>query len=97
MCFEKRLKSIIKEERLSQRQFAESVGIPLSSIEGYVAGKRSPTADVVGKIASHADYKKYALWLITGDTAPEGGQICPSFSTLEQCGLTDENSVQKSA
>lgn len=95
MSFEKRLKSVIKEERYSQREFAEMVGVPLRSIENYVAGKREPTSGVIERIATHPSFEKYALWLVTGTTAPDGGQVCPSFSTLEQCGLADDESQKQ--
>ncbi|ODS05226.1 helix-turn-helix domain-containing protein [Vibrio scophthalmi] len=97
MCFEQRLKAIIKEERYSQRAFAEIVDIPIASIERYLAGTREPSTKVTMKIVNHVKFKKYALWLMTGEVLPSGGQICPSFSTLEQCGLVGESSPQKRA
>ncbi|ODS10363.1 helix-turn-helix domain-containing protein [Vibrio scophthalmi] len=97
MSFRKRLKAIIKEERRSQREFAEIVGIPLSTIEGYLNGKSQPTTGALEKIIQCEEYKKYTYWLMTGETLPESGQVCPSFSILEKCGLVDESSEQKRA
>ncbi|MCD9491374.1 helix-turn-helix domain-containing protein [Photobacterium phosphoreum] len=94
----KKLKAIIREERYSQREFAEQVNIPIRTIEKYIAGTNDPTYGVLIKIVNHERFKKYTLWLMTGDVNPEMGQISPAFSTQEQCGLiTGEEGSQKKA
>ncbi|SKA69165.1 hypothetical protein SAMN02745132_04413 [Enterovibrio nigricans DSM 22720] len=92
MSFGKRLKCVLKEERYNQREFAELVDIPQRSLENYLSDKQNPRLDGVMKIVNHVKFKKYALWLMTGDTEPSSGQICPAFSIQEQCGLVDEAS-----
>ncbi len=87
MSFEKRLKSIIKEEGFSQAKFASQIGISTSTIEKYISGKQEPAGGIMLKIVNHVQFKKYTLWLMTGDVNPDAGQICPAFSTQEQCGL----------
>lgn len=87
MAFEKKLKAIIKEERYTQRQFAEMVGIPLSSLENYLSGRREPPYSVVVKIVTHPNFSKYTMWLMGGEIQPNSGQVCPEFSTQELCGL----------
>ncbi|HIF9180381.1 TPA: helix-turn-helix domain-containing protein [Photobacterium damselae] len=95
MAFEKKLKAIIKEERYTQRQFAEMVGIPLSSLVNYLSGRREPPYSVVVKIVTHPNFSKYTIWLMGGDIQPGSGQVCPDFSTQEQCGLVSSDSQKK--
>ncbi|WP_406732708.1 helix-turn-helix transcriptional regulator [Vibrio scophthalmi] len=95
MILDKRLKAIIKEERYSQREFAEMVDIPIGSLEAYLSGRSIPSTLAVMKIVNHVKFEKYTLWLMTGKIAPENGQVCPSFSILEQCGLLEKQSQKR--
>ena len=98
MSFEKKLKAIIKEEGYSQAKFASEIGISTSTVEKYISGKQEPAGGIMLKIVNHDQFKKYTLWLMTGDVKPDAGQICPAFSTQEQCGLmTGESDIQKKA
>ncbi|MCD9474086.1 helix-turn-helix domain-containing protein [Photobacterium phosphoreum] len=98
MSFEKKLKTIIKEEGYSQARFAREIGISTSAVEKYISGKQEPAGGIMLKIVNHERFKKYTLWLMTGDVNPEMGQISPAFSTQEQCGLiTGEEGSQKKA
>ena len=98
MSFEKKLKAIIKEEEYSQAKFANEIGISRSAVEKYVSGKQEPAGGIMLKIVNHEKFKKYTLWLMTGDVNPDAGQVCPAFSTQEKCGLTIGNGdIQKKA
>ncbi|MGR6834725.1 helix-turn-helix domain-containing protein [Aliivibrio wodanis] len=98
MSFEKKLKAIIKEEGYSQAGFASEIGISTSTVEKYISGKQEPAGGVMLRIVNHEQFKKYTLWLMTGDVKPDAGQICPAFSTQEKCGLiTGEVDSQKMA
>jgi transcriptional regulator with XRE-family HTH domain len=98
MSFEKKLKSIIKEEGYSQAKFASEIGISRSAVEKYISGKQEPAGGIMLKIVNHERFKKYTLWLMTGDVMPDAGQVCPAFSTQEQCGLIiGEINIQKKA
>lgn len=95
MTFGKKLRAVIKEERYSQRAFAEIVGIPLRSIENYLSDKQEPTYSAIVKIVTHPEFSKYTMWLLHGQVKPESGQICPDFSTQEQCGLQGKESKKQ--
>ncbi|WP_023604594.1 helix-turn-helix domain-containing protein [Aliivibrio logei] len=98
MEFGKRIKSIIKEERYSQREFAVLIDIPLGTLEGYLSERAELSGKALGKIANHEKFKKYTLWLMTGEVNSDAGQVCPAFSTQEKCGLTIGNGdTQKKA
>ncbi|NER59721.1 helix-turn-helix transcriptional regulator [Pseudomonas sp. MAFF212428] len=77
MDFPKKLKAIRKAEGLTQREFCEVLQFSESTFRKYEAGFIEVGAPALLKIANHPQFKKYALWLITGDTAPESGQISP--------------------
>ncbi|OKP03900.1 helix-turn-helix domain-containing protein [Xenorhabdus eapokensis] len=69
-----------ESERLKSRpEAAEMLGIPTNALWRYENGKTMPDVDVVTKILSHPRFEKYALWFVTGKTAPEIGQIAPAL------------------
>ncbi|WP_406732773.1 helix-turn-helix transcriptional regulator [Vibrio scophthalmi] len=95
MSFGLRLKAMIKEERVSQRQFSEEINFPLTTLEYNIAGRSEPSGALLIKIGSHEKYRKYAMWLLNGEVQPGTGQVCPSFSILEQCGLSESESKKR--
>ncbi|MGR5241791.1 helix-turn-helix domain-containing protein [Photobacterium damselae] len=95
MTFGKRLKALIKEERYSQRAFAEIVGIPLRSIENYLSDRQEPTYSAIVKIVTNPKFSQYTMWLLAGQVEPDSGQVCPDFSTQGQCGLLKKESKKQ--
>ncbi|WP_186809358.1 helix-turn-helix domain-containing protein [Aliivibrio fischeri] len=87
MTIQKRLKALIKEERYSQKTFAEMIGIPLRSLENYISGRQDPGSAVMVKITNHPEFKKYTLWLMTGDSEQGFIQTSPSKATQKKCGI----------
>ncbi|MEQ3511975.1 helix-turn-helix transcriptional regulator [Pseudoalteromonas sp. BZB3] len=82
--FSEKVKSIREYSRLSQQKFVDAVGIPLASYKRYETGATSPTASTLKAILEYKDYKKFTLWLMTGDTDPSSGQISPETATNTQ-------------
>ncbi|MGR5464539.1 helix-turn-helix domain-containing protein [Photobacterium damselae] len=98
MSFSKRLKAIVKEERFTQAKFADEVGVSRSAVEKYLSGENEPTARILMKIAQHQAFRKYTMWLLTGNVEPNSGQISPELSTQERCGLVvDKSNSRKQA
>lgn len=75
-----KLKSIRKAEGMTQSDFAETLGIGLSTIKNYETGLKGVGATILDKVANHPQFTKYTLWLMTGSIAPESGQISPVLS-----------------
>ncbi|MFJ2365907.1 helix-turn-helix domain-containing protein [Pseudomonas sp. NPDC087697] len=77
MDFPAKFKAIRKAENLTQKEFCEVMGFSESTYRKYEAGFIEVGAPALLKIANHPSFKKYALWLITDDTAPACGQVSP--------------------
>lgn len=73
-----KLKALRMHEGLTQGDFCEQLQISLSTYKKQELSLRSDiSATVLLKVTNHPRFKKYTLWLMTGDTAPECGQISP--------------------
>lgn len=75
-----KVKAIREAENLSQTQFSETTGISISTIKKYETGRMDPGGMTLLKITNHKQFKKYALWLMTGETNESAGQISPALS-----------------
>ncbi|HHH7891706.1 TPA: helix-turn-helix transcriptional regulator [Escherichia coli] len=65
-------------EELSRRQFSDITGIPLNTIQKYETGHQPARAELVERVLQVDRFKKYALWLMTGQVSPDNGQIEPT-------------------
>lgn len=73
-----KLKELRLTERLTQAEICEVAGINLGTWRGYEYGRSKTVSSAeLLKITMHPRFKKYALWLVTDETAPECGQISP--------------------
>lgn len=77
--FEK-LKAIRKAEGLTQAKFSEISGIALGTVKNYESGHKDPGLSIVMRVTNTPLFKKYTLWLMTGDTSPQAGQIAPALT-----------------
>ncbi|MCU1740047.1 MULTISPECIES: DNA-binding transcriptional regulator [unclassified Pseudomonas] len=73
-----KLKEIRHTERLTQTEFGELTGIKLETLKSYEYGRSKSVSSVeLLKVTTHPRFEKYALWLVTGKTCSECGQITP--------------------
>lgn len=73
-----KLKEVRLTERLTQSEMCDITGIKMETWKGYEYGRsKSVSSTELLKVTMHARFKKYALWLVTDETAPEIGQISP--------------------
>lgn len=75
-----KLKSIRASEGITQKRFSELTGIALSTIKNYESGQADVGIKVIDSVLSNPQFEKYTLWLMTGNVAPEAGQISPTLS-----------------
>ncbi|AYN18779.1 MULTISPECIES: helix-turn-helix domain-containing protein [Pseudomonas] len=73
-----KLKAIRIKEGLTQSELCEATGLSLSSYKKYELALRTEVSSVaLLKLTNHERFKKYTLWLMTGDVAPACGQVSP--------------------
>jgi len=78
MGLAEKLKAIRIKEGLTQSELCEETGLSLSSYKKYELALRTEVSSVaLLKITNHERFKKYTLWLMTGDVAPQCGQVSP--------------------
>lgn len=82
MELREKIKAIRNKVGETQTDFAESLSIPLSTLKKYESGHSNIALPVISKITQHQVYKKFALWLLTDEVAPESGQISPDDELL---------------
>ncbi|CAG9412420.1 TPA: helix-turn-helix domain-containing protein [Providencia alcalifaciens] len=84
-----------ESERLNRRQFSDLVDIPYGSLTYYETNSSNPPTEVTMKILSHPRFLKYTMWFMTGETAPEVGQIAPALAHCGQEIITSSHIEKK--
>ncbi|EPU5151300.1 TPA: helix-turn-helix domain-containing protein [Salmonella enterica] len=81
----KKIRELRESEGLTRTQFFELTGILETVQKSYETGKRENIGiETVMKITNHPRFKKYTLWLMTGDLAASTVQIAPRFLSGEK-------------
>jgi len=82
-----KLKLIRVTEGLTRPQFFDETGISPDTMKNWETKKSNSVAsDKLELITKSARFNKYALWLITDQTAPEIGQISPNSESSKVMG-----------
>ncbi len=61
----------------TKKNFCELSGLALSSLKNYEGGHKEPGLQIVKQVVNTPLFKKYTLWIMTDEIAPESGQISP--------------------
>ena len=72
-----KIRKIREAEGLSREAFAVKHGLPYGTLMNTEQGRTDPRSSVLLKLCEA--YPKYALWLTTGTTQPEVGNISPEM------------------
>lgn len=72
-----KLKAIRAKEGLTQAEFCALLGFSISTYKKQEASMFDMGYSTLSKLVNHPHFKKYTLWLMTGDTAPACGQVSP--------------------
>lgn len=91
----KKLKDIRIAEGMTQRGFSEALGIGLGTIKNYETDQREVGLAVLDKVVNHPAFRKYTLWLMTGESTPGTGQISPVLSPDGQEDTSSHQNDQK--
>ncbi|MCU6243875.1 helix-turn-helix domain-containing protein [Enterobacter asburiae] len=76
----KKLKAIRDAEGFTQSAFAELTGVNIGMIKNYESGRQGVGVTVIDRVLEAKDFKKYTLWLMTGETNEAAGQVSPALS-----------------
>lgn len=82
MKISEKLRAIRKAEGLTQKRFCEISGVALSSLKNYEGGHKEPGIQIVTQVVNTPQLKKYTLWIMTDETAPQAGQIAPALAHI---------------
>lgn len=78
MNLAERLKAVRAREGVTQAVMCSEVGLALSTYKKYESNQRQEVSLLaMQKIVTHERYRKYALWLLTGDLAVTTAQVSP--------------------
>jgi len=77
MEFAAKLKAMRKAEGMTQAEFCQLLDFSISTLKKYEASMFEMGYGGLTKVLQHPRFKKYTLWLMTGDTAPDCGQVSP--------------------
>jgi len=81
MTLQEKIKLVRTSQKLTQDNFSEIIGIPKTSLRKYETGEREPSGKALLKIIE--SYPQFALWITTGETIPEGGQVMPGETKIQ--------------
>ena len=68
-----------REGNLSQRAFADLIGISRGIISQVEVGRNKPGLDVISKIAAHPQFLPYAMWLIVDEITDEQAEDAMNY------------------
>lgn len=75
-----KIKEIRKAEGFTQAKFGEAVSLSTDGVKSIELGRsKNISSETLLNITNHPDFSKYALWLMTDQVNPEGGQISPEI------------------
>jgi len=83
----KKIRMIREAETSGRAEFCEIIGIAKKTLEGIEQTERVPKGDLLEKVCQ--TWPKYTLWLMTGTTDPDCGQIDPKTELIRR-----ENSLK---
>ena len=78
ISYGEKLRLIRKSEGFTQAQMRDLTGISLGAIKNYETQGVDVGLSIIERLLSVDQLRKYTLWLMTGETAPEAGQIAPA-------------------
>ena len=89
--FSERLKKLREARKLSQRAVALGVGISPAQISRYESGERTPTEEVIRRVAIFFGVSADYLLGLTDDPSPKSGQL-PDYlkEKLKRCEELEE-------
>ncbi|EAO5288898.1 helix-turn-helix transcriptional regulator [Salmonella enterica] len=86
MDISQKIRIMRKSEDLTQREFADIIGISYSALTSYEYGRNLPGLEITIKLFKHPRFRKYRDWFLFDETEPKAGQVVPALAHI---GLED--------
>ena len=77
-----KIRMIREAEGLSREDFCLKIGVKVATLTQTEMGRRTPSSDT--PLAVCQAFPQYTLWLMTGQVAPEAGQISPDLKATQE-------------
>ncbi|EIW3590801.1 helix-turn-helix transcriptional regulator [Salmonella enterica] len=84
MDISQKIRVMRKSEDLTQREFADIIGISYSALTSYEYGRNLPGLEITIKLFKHPRFRKYRDWFLFDETDPKVGQVVPALAHIGQ-------------
>ncbi|ARD54071.1 XRE family transcriptional regulator [Salmonella enterica subsp. enterica serovar Derby] len=84
MDIPQKIRVMRKSEDLTQREFADMIGISYSALTSYEYGRNLPGLEITIKLFKHPRFSKYRDWFLFDEVAPKAGQVVPALAHIGQ-------------
>lgn len=89
-----KIRLIREKEGMNRKELSELLGISYGTLTNYETRGVLTTETFLLKFTNHPRFHKYALWLMTGQTAESEGQIAPYYAPAEQRQLSMADKIR---
>lgn len=84
MDIPQKIRVMRKSEDLTQREFADMIGISYSALTSYEYGRNLPGLEITIKLFKHPRFSKYRDWFLFDEVEPRAGQVVPALAHIGQ-------------
>ncbi|EKG8108029.1 helix-turn-helix transcriptional regulator [Escherichia coli] len=95
MDIPQKIRVMRKSEDLTQREFADMIGISYSTLTSYEYGRNLPGLEITIKLFKHPRFSKYRDWFLFDEVEPKAGQVVPALAHIGQSEAESSHSGKK--
>ena len=95
MDIPQKIRVMRKSEDLTQREFADMIGISYSALTRYEYGRNLPGLEITIKLFKHPRFSKYRDWFLFDEVEPKAGQVVPALAHIGQSEAESSRSGKK--
>ncbi|HCP2424484.1 TPA: helix-turn-helix transcriptional regulator [Escherichia coli] len=95
MDIPQKIRVMRKSEDLTQREFADMIGISYSALTSYEYGRNLPGLEITIKLFKHPRFSKYRDWFLFDEVEPKAGQVVPALAHIGQSEAESSRSGKK--
>ncbi|EIZ3518279.1 helix-turn-helix transcriptional regulator [Escherichia coli] len=95
MDIPQKIRVMRKSEDLTQREFADMIGISYSALTSYEYGRNLPGLEITIKLFKHPRFSKYRDWFLFDEVEPKAGQVVPALAHIGRSESESSHSGKK--